>query len=222
MLFFFSGSPFYGSQVQFPTENTPVSPSLAHDPRFRFFHDCIGAVDGTHIRAFTALEDQPYMRNRKGYLSQNCLFICDFDFFFTYALTGWDGSTADANLWIDAHTHDLRMPPGKYLLADAGFGTSDALLVPYRGVQYHLKEWRQANLRYVPHVLSIVILMITFRPQNREELFNLRHAALRNVIERIFGVLKRQFRILQIPPEYDMHVQARLPVALCAIHNFIR
>ena len=39
------------------------------------------------------------------------------------------------------------MPLEKYLLADAGFGGSDTLLVPYRGVQYHLKEWRQANLR---------------------------------------------------------------------------
>jgi hypothetical protein len=42
------------------------------------------------------------------------------------------------------------------------------------------------------------------------------------VIERIFGVLKRRFRILIIPPEYDMDVQARLPAALAALHNFIR
>ena len=89
------------------------------------------------------------MRNQKGYLSQNCLFVCDFDFFFVYTLTGWDGSTADANLWNDAHTQDLQKPLGKYLLADAGFGTSDALLVPYCGVRYHLKEWCQASQRYV-------------------------------------------------------------------------
>jgi hypothetical protein len=43
-----------------------------------------------------------------------------------------------------------------------------------------------------------------------------------NVIERIFGVLKRRFRILIVPPELDMHWQARLPAALAAIHNFIR
>jgi hypothetical protein len=54
-----------------------------------------------------------------------------FRFFFTYLLTGWDGSAADATLWNDAHSHDLRMPPHRYLLADAGFGTYDALLVPY-------------------------------------------------------------------------------------------
>jgi hypothetical protein len=57
---------------------------------------------------------------------------------------------------------------------------------------------------------------------NKEELFNLRHAQARNVIERIFGVLKRRFRILVIPPEYSVKVQAQIPSALCAIHNFIR
>lgn len=57
---------------------------------------------------------------------------------------------------------------------------------------------------------------------NKEELFNLRHAQARNVIERIFGVLKRRFRILLIPPEYSVKVQAQIPSALCAIHNFIQ
>jgi hypothetical protein len=57
---------------------------------------------------------------------------------------------------------------------------------------------------------------------NKEELFNLRHASARNVIERIFGVLKRRFRILVFPPEYSMEIQARIPAALCALHNFIR
>jgi hypothetical protein len=57
---------------------------------------------------------------------------------------------------------------------------------------------------------------------NKEELFNLRHASARNVIERIFGVLKRRFRILLIAPEFSLGIQARIPAALCAIHNFIR
>ena len=54
-----------------------------------------------------------------------------------------------------------------------------------------------------------------------QELFNLRHASARNVIERIFGVLKRRFRILLLAPEYDLRIQAQIPSALCAIHNFI-
>ena len=57
---------------------------------------------------------------------------------------------------------------------------------------------------------------------NKEELFNLRHASARNVTERIFGVLKHRFCILHFPPEYAPDVQARIPAALCAIHNFIQ
>jgi hypothetical protein len=34
-------------------------------------------------------------------------------------------------------------------LADAGFPLCDGLLVPYRGVRYHLKEWGRASERYV-------------------------------------------------------------------------
>jgi hypothetical protein len=65
-------------------------------------------------------------------------------------------------------------------------------------------------------------LNVISRPKTREELFNLRHASARNVIERIFGVIKKKFRILLIAPQYSLQVQAQLPAALCALHNFIR
>ncbi|OJA15210.1 hypothetical protein AZE42_12807 [Rhizopogon vesiculosus] len=113
---------------------------------------------------------------------------------------------ADAALWTDAHVNDLRIPEGQYFLADTGFGTSDVLLVPYQGVHYHLKEWRQANVK----------------PRNAEELFNHRYSALCNVIEHIFGVMKHQWGILRHVPEYSMDIQARIPAALCALHNFIQ
>ncbi|KAF8804646.1 hypothetical protein BYT27DRAFT_7035829, partial [Phlegmacium glaucopus] len=37
----------------------------------------------------------------------------------------------------------------------------------------------------------------------------------------IFGVLKRRFRILLLAPEYSLEIQACIPSALAAIHNFI-
>ena len=60
------------------------------------------------------------------------------------------------------------------------------------------------------------------RPLNREELFNLRHASARNVIERIFGIIKHRFHILLLPLEYcSLEVQSRIPASLAAIYNFI-
>jgi len=41
------------------------------------------------------------------------------------------------------------------------------------------------------------------------------------VVERIFGVLKHRYRILLLAPQYDMTIQARIPPALCVLHNFI-
>ena len=35
-------------------------------------------------------------------------------------------------------------------------------------------------------------------------------------------MLKRRFRILIAPPEYRMGIQARIPPALCCVHNIIR
>jgi hypothetical protein len=64
-------------------------------------------------------------------------------------------------------------------------------------------------------------MIFLFSPVNKEELFNLRHAQARNVIERIFGVLKKRWDILNRPAQYSMAVQAQIPPGLAAVHNFI-
>ncbi|KIK78738.1 hypothetical protein PAXRUDRAFT_163165, partial [Paxillus rubicundulus Ve08.2h10] len=83
MLFFFASTPFYTSQVCFPTHQSPISAIITNNSCFQAFRDFVGAVDGTYIRAFAPLEEHPHMRNHKGYISQNCLFVCEFDFFST-------------------------------------------------------------------------------------------------------------------------------------------
>ena len=70
------------------------------------------------------------------------------------------------------------------------------------------------------HTMLFLCLLFS-RPAIREELFNLCHALARNVIECIFGVIKHRFRILLLPPEYSIEVQAFIPVALCILHNII-
>ena len=73
----------------------------------------------------------------------------------------------------------------------------------------------------IPFCFILFSELIKSRPSTREELFNLQHAMLRNVIERAFGVLKNRFRILLLPPKYPLEIQIRIPAALSAVHNFI-
>ena len=148
MVVIFSSPPFYTTHVQLPTAGSDVPPQIRHNPKFwPFFKDCLGAIDGSHIHLAPPAAARPSYRNRKGFVSQNCLFISSFSLRFLYALTGWEGSATDAHIYEDACTHDLQIPAGKYYLGDAGFPQCPELLVPYRGVRYHLAEWGRANVR---------------------------------------------------------------------------
>jgi hypothetical protein len=153
------------------------------------------------------LTEQPRYRNRKGHLSQNVLGVCNFELEFTYVLAGWEGSAHDGTVYRNAHYFNgFITPPGRYWLGDAGYPNIDTILVPYRGTRYHLKETRLAGKK----------------PENSKELFNLRHASLRNVIERIFGVVKRKYQILRSPSEYSIDTQTRIILACCTLHNWVR
>ncbi|KAH6781164.1 hypothetical protein C2S52_012401 [Perilla frutescens var. hirtella] len=59
-------------------------------------------------------------------------------------------------------------------------------------------------------------------PRNASELFNLRHASLRNVIEKIFGVFKSRFTIFKTAPPFPFRTQAELVLACAGLHNFLR
>ena len=79
------------------------------------------------------------------------------------------------------------------------------LITSYREERYHLKEYSR-NL-----------------PQNAHELFNLRHASLRNAIERAFGVLKKCFLIIgsSTEPHYGLETQKEIISACCILHNYL-
>jgi hypothetical protein len=136
--------PFYNRYIKLPPkEQTP--PEIQNNPKlYPFFKDCRGAIDGTHIDAFVPDDAVARYHNRKGSLSQNVLAACTFDMRFCYVLPGWEGSAADGRVFDNARRESLAVSPGTYFLADAGFPTCDALMIPYKGERYHLKEWGNA------------------------------------------------------------------------------
>ena len=125
---------------------------------------------------------------------------------FTDLLVGWEGSVADSTLWIKGQRLGaVYIPDGKYVLGDAGFPNCDLCLTLYRGVRYYLQEWARGNKK----------------PQNKEELYNLRHSRLRNVVERIFGVVKARFKILVRARKFKIRAQTRVVSALCVLYNIL-
>ncbi|XP_006664359.3 putative nuclease HARBI1 [Oryza brachyantha] len=180
---------------------------ISSNPKFwPYFENCIGVIDGTHVPiTISSCEAAPY-RNRKGSLSQNVMLACDFDLNFVYISTGWEGSASDAGVLHSAIKYGFKVPEGKFYLVDGGYANTPYFVAPYRGVRYHLKEQGRKNCR----------------PKDYKELFNLRHALLRNHIERAIGVLKMRFPILKVATFYPIETQVIIPAAAAVLHNIIR
>ncbi|XP_058106251.1 uncharacterized protein LOC131249457 [Magnolia sinica] len=149
----------YPEFVKLPSADTPVE-ILANSNWSDYFQDCIGAIDGTHILAYVPVLESATYRNKKGVLSQNVLGACTFDIKFVYVLAGWEGSASDARVLQSALTHSidrLTLPEGKYYVVDAGYAHSSGFTAPFRGVRYHLNEYRTGC-----------------NPSNKKKLFNYR------------------------------------------------
>jgi hypothetical protein len=134
------------------------------------------------------------------------MIACNFDLNFTFISSGWEGSATDARVLRSALLKGFQVPEGKFYLVDGGYANTPSFLAPYRGVRYHLKEFGRGQ----------------HRPRDYKELFNHRHAVLRNHIERAIGVLKKRFPILKVGTHHPIENQVKIPVAAAVFHNFIR
>lgn len=182
-------------------------PKITMDTRFfPYFQNCLGAIDGSHVPITMFSSRQAPWRNRKGSLSQNVMIGCDFDLNVTTISCGWEGSATDARVLSSAILKGFNVPEGKFYLVDGGYANTQKFLAPYRRTRYHLKEFGHGHRR----------------PQNYKELFNHRHAILRNHVERDWGILKKRFPILHVGTFHPIRNQIKIPAAAAVFHNIIR
>ena len=146
MVFIFSSCPFYTTYVNLPDANTPPSWKICCSHKmWPFFQHALRAIDSSHIPCAPPPTECTMYCNHKGFLSQNCLFACSFDLKFVFGYTGWEGSATDNQVWEVALECRLNILGSHYFLADAGYADDPRLLLPYRGIRYHLAEWNQAS-----------------------------------------------------------------------------
>ena len=91
-------------------------------------------------------------------------------------------------------------------MVDSGYSNKPGFLAPFRNVPYHLRDARRRAGGI----------------NGPTELFNYRHASLRNCIERCFGVLKARFPILRYMTNFSLIRQREIAMCCCVLHNFIR
>ncbi|KAF4921051.1 ATP-dependent DNA helicase Q-like 3 [Colletotrichum fructicola] len=189
----------------FQMAQSTVSKEIELDHKNCQFNGCIGAIDGTLIAAHVAAASQKRFFNRKGFVSQNVFAAVTFDGLFSYVLAGAEGSMNDATLIRHAQSRSFDVPLGRYYLADAGFACERGIVTPFPGERYHLNETAGAWLR----------------PTTAKELYNMWHARMRGIVEKVFSRLKRRWKITRSsPPEYSFADQIRMVYAVTALYNY--
>ncbi|KAK3188984.1 hypothetical protein Dsin_028545 [Dipteronia sinensis] len=81
-----------------PTKLATIEEQVAKFLYILSHNDCVGAIDGTHVRVKVSREDAPRYHGRKGYPTLNVLAACSFDLKFTYVLPGWEGTASDSRI----------------------------------------------------------------------------------------------------------------------------
>ncbi|KAK9280391.1 hypothetical protein L1049_014080 [Liquidambar formosana] len=96
------------------------------DARWKWFKNCLRALDGTYIRVNVPEVNKPRYRIKKNDIATNVLGVCSQDMQFTFVLLGF------------------------YYLVDAGYPNGEGFLAPYRGQRYHLNDWRTGHQPTTP------------------------------------------------------------------------
>lgn len=175
------------------------------------FPNCVGAVDGKHIRLMTPQLSGSTYYNYKNYNSIVLMAVVDADYRFIAVDIGSYGREADSSIFKQWNfgkklsEYRLNLPAPKALpnstiitphvfLGDEAFPLNSDFLRPYP----------RSNLN------------------NIRRIFNYRLSRARRLVECTFGILSNKWRVfhtsMTIPPDFAVKVTK----AACALHNFVR
>lgn len=185
------------------------------------FPNCLGAIDGKHIRIICPPQSGSLNFNYKKYFSIVLLAMCDADYNFIYINVGASGSNADSAIFRNSQL---------YARLD-----NETLNVP--GPQelpiICADEVNQSNVRpKLPFVIvgddAFGLSSYVMRPYARDngsykqKIFNYRLSRARRYIECTFGMMANKFRLFHRPINVKIDLAQIIVKAACVLHNFIR
>lgn len=176
------------------------------------FPNCLGALDGKHIRVIKPEDSGSLYYNYKKYFSILHLALCDASYNFLFIDVGAYGKSSDATVFKDSvffkrlANESLNIPPATesysgietlmpfVFVADEAFGLTQQIMRPYAGK--FLSE--------------------------KKRIFNYRLSRARRYIECSFGILANKWRIFHRPLNVDLDLAEDIVKVCCVLHNFVR
>lgn len=176
------------------------------------FPNCIGAIDGKHVRIMKPKLSGSLFHNYKHYYSIVLLAIADADYKFVYIDVGSFEKDADStifertNFFKKLENNELNIPASQPLpgtenlslpyifVGDEAFSISQHIMRPYRG-----------------KILS-----------EEKRIFNYRLSRARRNVESTFGILSNKWKIFHTPINGNLDLAKLIIKTCCSLHNYVR
>ena len=175
------------------------------------FPNCLGAIDGKHVRLVCPKHTGSEYWNYKKFYSLVLLAVCDSNYRFIFIDVGSYGKASDSAIFKNSELYaklmngSLNFPPAKAIsltggplpfvfVGDEAFGLSNHMLRPYAS----------RNL------------------DKKKRIFNYRLCRARRYIENTFGILANKWRIFHRPIAGDIEKVEAMVRACCTLHNYVR
>lgn len=175
------------------------------------FPNCLGAVDGKHVRIIKPPKTGLLYYNYKMFFSIVLLAICNSNYKFIFIDVGSYGKASDSQIFRNSvffkklEDNSLNIPSSTAItengsplplvfIGDEAFGISNFIQRPFSG--NHLNT-QQKN-------------------------YNYRFSLARRYIECTFGIMTNKWRILHRPINTDISFATDIVQAICVLHHFLQ
>jgi len=176
------------------------------------FPNCIGALDGKHIRLIHPQNSGSLYYNYKHFFSLVLMALCDSNYCFIWVDIGAYGKNSDSGIFKESSLYTklsektLNIPEPRpiidndeiklpyVIVADEAFGMLENLMRPFGG-----------------NLLS-----------HEKKIYNYRHTLARRYIECTFGIMSNKWRILHRPLDVNIEFAQDIVKAICVLHNYVR
>lgn len=175
------------------------------------FPNCLGAIDGKHIRLFKPAKSGSSYYNYKNYFSLLLLAICDSNYKFIFVDIGAYGRNSDSTIFEDTELY-RRLQSNTLNIPNPSPITTNGETVPYVFIGDEAFALSQNLMR--PYSGRNI--------EQRKRIFNYRLSRARRYIECTFGILTSKWRIFHRPIDVSVDYAKDIVKACCILHNFVQ
>lgn len=180
------------------------------------FPNCIGSVDGKHIRLVCPNKTGSEYFNFKKFFSIVLMAVADANYYFTAIDVGAYGREGDPTIFNKSNfgqrlkNNELDLPPDSQLPVPTNCDTGPC--VPYVLLGDEAFGLSKHVMRPYP----------SKKLTHEKRIYNYRHCRGRRVVECSFGILSNKWRVLHSAMLIQPEAAIIVVEACCVLHNFVR